>query len=61
MATICTMIRLDSVYNYGKYDSAAIKKEAKHITKNLQESRFASTPTHSNPKVQAIIDELMQS
>jgi hypothetical protein len=48
------------VYKYGKYDPAAIKDEAKQIAKSLLESRFASTPTHSNPKVQAIVDELMQ-
>ncbi|HEY9247457.1 MAG TPA: hypothetical protein VIO11_11475 [Candidatus Methanoperedens sp.] len=39
----------------------AIKEEAKQIAKNLLESRFASTPTHSNPKVQVIIDELLKS
>ncbi len=49
------------VYKYGKYDPAAVKEEAKQIAGSLLESRFASTPTHSNPKVQAIIDELMQS
>lgn len=49
------------VYKFGKYDPPEIKEEAKQIAKGLLESRFASRPTHSNPKVQAIIDELLQS
>lgn len=48
------------VYKYGKYDPPMVKNEAKAIAKGLLESRFCSTPTHSNPKVQAIIDELLQ-
>ena len=47
------------VYKYGKYDPPAIKTEAKIIATNLLKSRFPSRPTHSNPKVQAIIDELL--
>ena len=48
------------VYKYGKYDPAAIKEEAKQIAASLLKARFASTPTHSNPRVQAIVNELLQ-
>lgn len=49
------------VYKYGKYDPATIREDAKQIARSLLKRRFASKPTHSDPKVQAIIDELMQS
>lgn len=45
------------VYKYGIYDSLEIKEEAKNVAMMLLGSRFCSTPKHSNPKVQAIIDE----
>lgn len=47
------------VYKYGKYDSPAIKSDARNIASMLLSERFPSRPTHSNPKVQAIIDELL--
>jgi hypothetical protein len=49
------------VYKYGKHDPPEIKQEAKNIATSLLKSRFDPKPTHSNPKVQAIIDELLQS
>lgn len=47
------------VYKYGLYDPPTIKAEAKQIAQSLLSSRFPARPTHSNPKVQAIIDELL--
>ena len=49
------------VYKYGTYDPPAIKAKAKQIAKTLLSSRFPVKPTHSNPNVQAIIDELLGS
>jgi hypothetical protein len=46
------------VYKYGSYDPPFIKNEAKILDVDLK-TRFCSKPTHSNPKVQAIIDELI--
>ena len=46
------------VYKYS-YDPISIKNEAKTIATELLKSRFCTNPTHSNPKVQAIIDELI--
>jgi hypothetical protein len=47
------------VYKYGKYDPPDMKTEAKSVATDLLKNRFPSRPTHSNPKVQAIIDELL--
>lgn len=47
------------VYKYGVYDPSEIKAEAKQIALSLLSSRFPTKPTHSNPKMQAIIDELL--
>ena len=47
------------VYKYGKYDPPAVKTEAKNVATDLLKTRFPTRPTHSNPKVQAIIDELL--
>ena len=49
------------VYKYGQHDPPDIKDWAKIVAKSLLTSRFASTPIHSNPKVKAIIDELLES
>ena len=46
------------VYKYGVYDPLTIKEKAKQIAKTLLNSRFQTKPTHSNPNVQDIIDEL---
>lgn len=48
------------VYKYGLYDPPVIKQEAKAVAASLLKSRFCSTPTSSNPKVQAIVTELLQ-
>ena len=48
------------VYKYGLYDSTKIKIQAKQIAQTILNSRFPAKPTHSNAKVQAIIDELWQ-
>jgi hypothetical protein len=47
------------VYKYGLYDPLQIKEEAKNIAISLLKGRFCNKPTHSNPKVQAILDELI--
>lgn len=47
------------VYKYGINDPTEIKQQAKDISISLL-GRICSKPTHSNPKVQAIIDELMK-
>lgn len=47
------------VYKYGLYDPPEVKKEARTVAYSLLRSRFCSPPHSSNPKVQAIVDELM--
>ena len=47
------------VYKYGIYDSPKVKEEARGIARSLLRTRFCSPPHSSNPKVQAIVDELM--
>ena len=47
------------VYKYGSYDPPFIKNEAKILAVDILKTRFCSKPTHSNPKAQAIIDELI--
>jgi len=46
------------VYEYGLYDPQFIKEEAKNDTIWFL-NRICNTPTHSNPLVQAILDELL--
>jgi hypothetical protein len=46
------------VYKYGLYDPPLMKQSAR-INAYALLSRFCSKPTSSNPKVQAIIDELL--
>jgi hypothetical protein len=46
------------VYKYSD-DPLSIKNEAKTVAAEILKSRFCSKPSHSNPKVQAIIDELI--
>lgn len=48
------------MHKYGTFDPPHIKNEAKSIAQGLLNSRFCSPPTHSNPKVQEIVDELLQ-
>ena len=47
------------VYKYGLYDPPAVKAAAKSQARSLLKSRFCAAPTHSNPLVQAIVDELL--
>lgn len=47
------------VYKYSLYDTEEVKNGARRVAESILSSRFCSTPTHSNPKVQAIIDELL--
>ncbi len=49
------------VYKYGINDSPAAKQQAKEEAVSLLKERFCTKPTHSNPKVQAIIDELLNN
>jgi hypothetical protein len=46
------------VYKYGVYDPPVMKQEARTFAYATL-SRFCSKPTSSNPKVQAMIDELL--
>ncbi|MFH2136130.1 MAG: hypothetical protein ABII19_00635 [Patescibacteria group bacterium] len=48
------------VYKYSVNDPPEVKERAKQDAITLLENRFCSKPTHSNPKVQAIIDELIK-
>lgn len=47
------------VYKYGLFESPYLTQYAKEAAKDILETRFCIKPTHSNPKVQAIIDELI--
>ncbi len=46
------------VYKYGLHDPIEVKLEAKDSAKRVLRD-FCTPPTHSNPKVQAIVDELI--
>jgi hypothetical protein len=48
------------VYKYGLYDPPAMKQEAKAVATSLLKTRFCTTPTSTNPAVQAIVTELLQ-
>lgn len=45
-------------YKYSLFERQVNKDQCKWDAKSLLESRFCTTPQHSNPLVQAIIDEL---
>lgn len=47
------------VYKYGLSDPAVIKQDARVIATSLLTSRFPRPVTHSDPEIQAIIDELL--
>ncbi len=47
------------VYKYGLYDPPAIKERAKLSATTTLRYSICSTPTHSNPLVQDLIDELL--
>lgn len=48
------------VYKYGLYDPDIIKEQAKEIAIMVLNGRICDAPTHSNPLVQAMIEELLQ-
>ena len=45
-------------YEYALYDPTIVKEQVKSLVINLL-NRLCSRPTHSNPKVQAVLDELL--
>lgn len=45
---------------YGLYDPSNIKTEALNFAKGFLKERFCTQPSHSNPKVQQVITELLQ-
>ena len=47
------------VYKYSLYDPADIRNAAKQEATMFLRTRFCTTPSHSDPRVQAIIDELL--
>lgn len=47
------------VYKYGLYETPAIKNEAKLSAQSLLQGRFCVKPTHSNPVVQQLLNELI--
>ncbi len=47
------------VYKYSLYDPLFIRNEARFTATMLLKERICTTPTHSDPNVQAIIDELL--
>jgi hypothetical protein len=47
------------VYKFGLYDPPAIKDRAKSSAATLLRWRICSTPTHSDPLVQEIVDQLL--
>ncbi|HEX7780168.1 MAG TPA: hypothetical protein VF424_13045, partial [Vicinamibacterales bacterium] len=46
------------VYKYGSFDPPAIKDRARQIAKSMLQYSFCSTPSSSNPKVQALVEEI---
>lgn len=47
------------VYEYGLYDPPDIKNQGKSLATRALQGMFCWTPTHSNPLVQAVVDELL--
>ena len=47
------------VYKYGLYDPPDIKNQAKSAAMSVLQVTFCSTPTHSNPLAQAVVNELL--
>ena len=47
------------VYKYSLYDPPNIRNAAKQEATMFLRTRFCTTPSHSDPRVQAIIDELL--
>jgi hypothetical protein len=47
------------VYKYGLFDPAPVKASARQVARSMLQSAFCSAPSSSNPKVQAIIEEIL--
>ena len=47
------------VYKYGSFDPPAIKNRARQAARSTLQYSFCSTPSSMNPKVQAVIEELL--
>jgi hypothetical protein len=49
------------VYKYGSFDPPEIKERARQAARSMLQSSFCSAPSSSNPKVQAIVEEILTS
>ena len=47
------------VYKYGTFDPPTVKNSARQALRGMLPSSFCSAPSSSNPKVQAIVNEIM--
>lgn len=47
------------VYKYGSFDPPAIKDRARQAARSTLQYSFCSPPSSANPKVQAVVDEIL--
>ena len=47
------------VYKYGSYDPPAVKERARQAARSVLQHSFCSAPSSSNPKVQALVEEIL--
>jgi hypothetical protein len=47
------------VYKYGSYDPPAVKDRARQAARSVLQHSFCSAPSSANPKVQAVIEEIL--
>jgi hypothetical protein len=47
------------VYKYGSFDPPAVKDRARQAARSMLQYSFCSAPSSGNPKVQAIIEEIL--
>lgn len=47
------------VYRYGLYDPPSENEMARRVLRTVLRTRFCTRPTHSDPRVQAILDEII--
>jgi hypothetical protein len=47
------------VYKYGSFDPAPVKDSSRRAARSMLQSAFCSAPSSSNPKVQALIEEIL--
>jgi hypothetical protein len=47
------------VYKYGSFDPPAIKERARQAARSTLQYSFCSVPSSANPKVQAIVEEIL--